>query len=99
MKNADKLRIFLTKNGYKIVKDYTFFDIKYYELIVCEKGEQSLTDMQIKYGLTNLTVKPKAFIDKLKKERSLLVSVLGETNSETTKTQTEEKIKEIDLII
>ena len=39
MKNPEKVRITLLKLGYKLIKDYTFKDCKYYDLIVCERGE------------------------------------------------------------
>ena len=66
MKNVDKVRRFLHKIGYKILKDYTIYDGKFYDLISCEKGEDSYTELEYIFGRDNLIFKSSDFIEKLK---------------------------------
>ena len=67
MKNSDQVRVVAVNLGYKIVKDYTFYTSNvYYDLILLEKGIDTLTQEEIEFGRTNLATKPQAFIDKLK---------------------------------
>ena len=68
MKNAPELRVFLVENGYKIVKDYLFFDKKYYDLIVAERGEDSLTPNERDFGRTNLIEKGEAFKNRIQEK-------------------------------
>ena len=64
MKNTDKVRIAVVDKGYKIIKDFTFNTDKiYYDLLVLEKGQDSLTLDEIEFGRTNIITRPKAFID------------------------------------
>ncbi|MBR6737151.1 MAG: SAM-dependent methyltransferase [Clostridia bacterium] len=80
-KNSDKVRRTLTKKGYKIEKDFTFFSSgKYYDLITCSVGKDSYTELEYLFGRDNLKDKGKAFIDKINKEIELLNGVI---NSET----------------
>ena len=77
MKNVDKLRAFLVKKGYKIVKDFCFFDIKFYDLILCEQGKDSLTEEEIIFGRSNLILPySKDFLERLKIEKQTLNSLL-----------------------
>ncbi len=66
MKNVDKVRKFLITNGYKILKDYTILDSKFYDLILCEKGEDNYTQLEYIFGRDNLKNKSVDFIEKLK---------------------------------
>ncbi len=66
MKNVDKVRRFLHKVGYKILKDFTIFDGKFYDLISCEKGEDCYTELEYLFGRDNLISKTDDFIKKLK---------------------------------
>ena len=66
MKNADKVRRFLHSVGYKILKDYTIFDGKFYDLILCERGRDSYSEIEYIFGRDNLIYKTKDFMDKLK---------------------------------
>ncbi len=65
MKNVDKVRKFLHEKGYKIVKDYTIFDGKFYDLIACERGSDSYTELEYAFGRDNLIEKSSDFIKKL----------------------------------
>ncbi len=67
MKNSPKLRRFLIENGYKIITDYTFScGRKFYDLIVAEIGEDTLSPEEEEFGRTNIEVRGKAFTDDLK---------------------------------
>lgn len=86
MKNADKVRKYLLDNGYKIERDYTFYDAgKFYELIVAKISDVAdyYTDLELEFGRENLLEKGEAFIKKYKKEinsikERLKVSTLSE---------------------
>ena len=66
MKNSEKVRKTLLELGYKTLKDYTFNEGKrFYDLIICKQGEDSLTEEEIEFGRTNLKEKPLAFINKI----------------------------------
>lgn len=57
MKNAEKLRRYVIKSGYRIAKDFTFYDHeKYYHLITCLRGRNLFpyTDKEYRYGRDNL---------------------------------------------
>lgn len=56
MRNIPELRCFLQKY-YFIVSDEIFYDGKYYCLISADRGSDSLTENEIKYGKTNLRQK------------------------------------------
>lgn len=69
MKNADKLRTFLVKIGYKIIKDYVFFaENRFYDLIKAERGKDLLTEEEREFGRTNLSLKQEAFKKRLIEE-------------------------------
>lgn len=72
MKNADKVRKNALKLGYKLVKDYTFNDGKYYDLIVCEKGEDSYSELEIEFGRDNLRDKGDAFCEVIRKKLDIV---------------------------
>ena len=64
MKNTAEVRKILILLGYKILSDYLFkAQSKFYDLIVAEKGKDSLTELEIELGRTNLKEKPQDFID------------------------------------
>ena len=67
MKNPRKVRETALSLGYRFIKDYTFTcNKKYYDVIVLEKGQDVLTEEELDFGRTNVTIKPqgfKAFID------------------------------------
>ncbi len=69
MKNAEKLRVALMVLGYRIEKDYTFRDGKFYDAILAVRGEDRLSAREAQFGRTNLNVRPPAFLEKLQEER------------------------------
>lgn len=56
MRGVPELRLELSKN-YFLERDEIFFDGKFYCLIYAERGSDSLTEQEIKYGKTNLRQK------------------------------------------
>ena len=82
MKNADKVRKAVIKLGYRLIKDYTFKDGKYYDLLVCERGEESYTDDEIEFGRDNLIEKGIAFKEVIKRKLSVLESALKAAGEE-----------------
>lgn len=91
MKNSEKLRKALVEFGYKIVKDYTFSDVKFYDLIVAEKGYDELTEEEILFGRTNLDTRPAAFIEKLKRERDNINGYLSKNLGEEARSDLERR--------
>ncbi|MBR2337385.1 MAG: SAM-dependent methyltransferase [Clostridia bacterium] len=76
MKNADKVRKTAIELGYKMIKDYTFKDVKYYDLIVCEKGEESYLADEIEFGRDNLKEKGEAFKEVISKKLAIISEAL-----------------------
>ncbi len=72
MHDSERLRRYLIKNGAFIERDFTFFDGKYYDLIVGTSealhGEtREYSELAYEFGKENLEKRPKAFLDKIKK--------------------------------
>lgn len=97
MKNADRVRLRCVKCGYKIEKDYLFYDKnKYYFLITATKGEDCLSEEEIEFGRTNVVEKSDDFIRYVKEESDKL-SVFAEAQGikEQEKKIIYEKIKRL----
>ena len=82
MKNPEKVRLKAIKSGYKLIKDYTFKDEKYYDLIVCERGEDFYSEDELVFGRDNLRKKGQAFIEILEKRISVLKSAINSMSLE-----------------
>ena len=66
MKNPDKLRRKLISLGYKFIRDFTFkTDDKFYDIMLVEKGIDSLSEEEILFGRDNLKEKGEAFLERL----------------------------------
>lgn len=67
-KNVDKLRLFMNKKGYKIIKEITLKnnDI-YYDMIKYEKGIETLSNYDILVGKSNDTEYKLYILDKYKR--------------------------------
>lgn len=90
MKNADKVRLKVLKLGYKLIKDYTFKDEKFYDLIVCEKGEDFYSEEELEFGRDNLRQKGQAFRQVLQNKISVLrkaMPSMSEEDKASAKTQ------------
>ena len=67
-KNVDKLRLFMNKKGYKIIKEITLKDNDiYYDMIKYEKGIEILSNYDILVGKSNDTEYKLYILDKYKK--------------------------------
>ncbi|MBQ8726585.1 MAG: SAM-dependent methyltransferase [Clostridia bacterium] len=92
MKNAEKVREKAVKSGYKLIKDYTFVDEKFYDVIVCERGKDSYTQDELTFGRDNLRYKNPAFRQVIEKKIQVLKTALPnmtEIDSATAKKQIE----------
>jgi len=73
MHDGEKLRRYILENGGYIERDFTFFDGKFYDVIVggkAEKGNQTraYTSAEYEFGRENLESMPEAFVKKLEKQ-------------------------------
>ena len=100
MKNTEKLRVCLIEKGYKILKDYTFFaNKKYYDVILCEKGVDVLTDDERLFGRTNILLKPVAFLEKLREKKREITGFLQKENlSQESRRELLSELERIDKI-
>ena len=87
MKNTDKVRSFLIKSGYKLIKDYLFkAEGKFYDFILAVKGEEEkpYTEKEIRFGRGNLSGKCEDFKEYILLKRRSLENALkaaGEENA------------------
>ena len=66
-KNVDKLRLFMNKKGYKIIKEITLKDNGiYYDMIKYEKGRETLSNYDILVGKSNDTEYKEYLLNKYK---------------------------------
>ena len=97
MKNAEKVRLLVINSGYKILKDYTFKDVKFYDLIVAEKGkDKGYDERELLYGRDNLKIKSKDFLECVAKKRGELI--LARDNA-ADKSELDRKIAEYSEIL
>ena len=82
MKNAEKVRKTVIDLGYKMIRDYTFKDVKYYDLIVCERGEENYSAEEIEFGRDNLKEKGDAFKEVILKKLEILNSAIKTAGQE-----------------
>lgn len=94
MKNQDKVRRFLERSGYGIIKDYTFCDVRFYHLIVAKIGTECspYSDAEFEYGRTNLKEMPSDFVAYLKNELEKARSYQKKVISDTDKKEFELRI-------
>lgn len=72
MHDAEKLRKYLLENGACILRDFTFFDGKYYDVIVGEYPKAAemcceYTDAELEFGKDNLRERGDAFLQRIQK--------------------------------
>ena len=82
MHDGEKLRRYILANGGVIERDFTFFDGKYYDVIVGRKAEENecfapYTDAEYEFGRENLSTMPEAFIARTKKQIDGLTGYLN----------------------
>ena len=85
MHDSEKLRRYIIENGGYLQRDYTFEDVKFYDVLVGgirEEGEtkQSYTDAEYEFGKENLLTMPEAFIKRTKKQIANIGKYLNEPN-------------------
>ena len=99
-KNQDKVRAFLSGNGYKAEKDYTFKDgKKYYDIMLFTRGKGEYSELEIKFGLDNLKTRPADFIEKLRAEAEKKRAILSSTASESLLSEVNKELIELEEII
>lgn len=81
MHDGEKLRRYILSHGGVIERDFTFFDGKYYDVIVGRRAaeEESFspyTDAEYEFGRENLLTMPQAFIARTKKQIGNLTKYL-----------------------
>lgn len=99
MKNSQRVRRDLVSLGYEILRDYTFRDGKFYDVIVAKKGgEETYTVVDYAYGRDNLIEKSEDFIA-LVNSRIDELKEAKEKASETSRKEIEKRITELEKII
>lgn len=73
MHDGEKLRRYILTHGGVIERDFTFFDGKYYDVIVGRRAREGetfppYTDAEYEFGRENLETMPEAFIARTKKQ-------------------------------
>lgn len=81
MRNQRDVRVWLS-SAYEIVSDRTFFDGKFYDLIVAERNAKGckLTEQQINFGKSNLENATPDFVAFLQKEQGKYKQILQQCN-------------------
>lgn len=71
MKNSEKVRRFLLESGYPIVRDYTFSDGKFYDVICAEQGQtpREYGSLALEFGYDNLFAPGVDFLEYLRIEQ------------------------------
>ena len=81
MHDQEKLRRYILEKGGAIERDYTFFDGKYYDVIVgAAQGETEYSAAEYEFGKDNLRERPKAFLDRTEKQLKNVEKYLAEPN-------------------
>ena len=86
MHDSEKLRKYILSNGGYIERDYTFQDVKFYDVIVGglieERGQVRVeyTDAEYEFGRENLQKMPEAFVARTKKQIANIEKYLQQPN-------------------
>ena len=83
MHDAEKLRRYLLEKGAYIERDFTFSDVKYYDVICGGKLEEGghvrdYSDAEYEFGRENLEKMPTAFVEKVQKWITNIEAYLGQ---------------------
>ncbi|MBQ6654158.1 MAG: SAM-dependent methyltransferase [Erysipelotrichaceae bacterium] len=96
----DQLRRWLTENGFLIADEQMVYDYKYYQIMDVRKGEQKLSEMEIRYGPVLLERRDKTFIsylhDRIENRRRILREI-DPANADYQKIV--EQIREIESLL
>lgn len=86
MHDSEKLRKYILENGGYIERDYTFEDVKFYDVIVGGlveaggQGSEAYTEAEYEFGRENLATMPKAFVERTKKQIVNIGTYLSQPN-------------------
>ena len=83
MHDSEKLRKYILENGGYIERDYTFEDVKFYDVIVGGVGKEqttAYTDAEYEFGRENLANMPEAFVKRTKKQMENIGKYLQQPN-------------------
>lgn len=82
MHDAEKLRRYILSNGGYLQRDFTFFDGKFYDVLMGGVSEepQTYTDAEYEFGKENLQTMPKAFVDRTNKQIKNIETYLLQPN-------------------
>ena len=104
MHDAEKLRRYIVDNSGHIERDFTFEDVKFYDVIVggkaADKTTEPYTDAEYEYGRENLQTMPKAFIQRTQKQLKNTNAYLSRENlQEESRAALEEKRKRLEGVL
>ena len=99
MKNASAVRRFLTQNGYKLLEDVTFREVKFYDVICAERGKDELTPDEEFFGRTNLETRPEAFLEKIGNEIADIGEYLKKPMSEESREELLARKKRLESVL
>ena len=100
MKNCDRARLVAVDCGYAIKYDKLFKSAgKFYNLIVLEKGSDTLTEEEIEFGRDNVKQRPKEFIEMIEENIYKHNEILKGELSKETKKIVREKIKKLEKYV
>ncbi|MBR1675840.1 MAG: SAM-dependent methyltransferase [Clostridia bacterium] len=89
MKNPEKVRRTAIELGYRLTRDYTFKDVKFYDVITAERGEDDYSPDELIFGRDNLRQKGSAFREfiglKIKKLERAKMNAAAERAEEIVK--------------
>ncbi len=89
MKNPQKVRVTAVRLGYEIKRDFIFKSAgKYYDILLLNKGKDSLTQDEIEFGRTNIIELSADFVEFIKLKLNKLIEYSKRQGlSEESKTQ------------
>jgi len=80
--NIDTAAVRSTMNqlGFQVIDELVIKDgRKYYDVVVFEKGNETLSSFEYEFGPVNLKLKPFYFLERIEKERKNLINILKKT--------------------
>lgn len=99
-KNVVQLREFLIKNNFKILVDVMVKDMgKYYNVIKVTEGGDSLTNLELNFGKTNLNTFNEDFVEYINKQLEMFRDVLSKTNNPNDTQKNIELLEEVCAVL
>ena len=75
--DSEVVRSTMNQLGFQVIDELVLKDgKKYYDVIVFEKGKQSLSSFECEFGPINLKLKPFYFVERIEKEKRNLTNIL-----------------------